>query len=279
MKIAVTIAGEHAKSSAFVVWRGFERSIRKAKEYGYDGVELALKTPDELDRAQLRRWLQETSMEVSCVTTGQVFADLGLYFTHPDPDIRKKTVEVFTGMIDFASEFGGIVNAGRARGFVAPGQTREEVEELFVETMRTLCDRAAEKGVKLLIEPVNRYEINFVNSLDEGAAILKRVGRDNCGLHADVFHMNIEDNRIGGSLIRNRDWVRYVHLADSNRLAPGMGHLDFGEVLDTLGTIDYDGWVSVEILPDDDPDAMARQAIRYMRPRIDAYNRRKEAVQ
>ena len=150
MKIAVTIAGEHAKSSAFVVWQGFERSIRKAKEYGYDGVELALKTPDELDRAQLRRWLQETSMEVSCVTTGQVFADLGLYFTHPDPDIRKKTVEVFTSMIDFASEFGGIVNAGRARGFVAPGQTREEVEELFVETMRTLCDRAAEKGVKLL---------------------------------------------------------------------------------------------------------------------------------
>ena len=91
--------------------------------------------------------------------------------------------------------------------------------------------------------------------------------------------MNIEDNRIGGSLIRNRDWVRYVHLADSNRLAPGRGHLDFGEVLDALGTIDYDGWVSVEILPDDDPDAMARQAIRYMRPRIDAYNRRKEAVQ
>ena len=133
MKIAVTIAGEHAKSSAFVVWRGFERSIRKAKEYGYDGVELALKTPDELDRAQLRRWLQETSMEVSCVTTGQVFADLGLYFTHPDPDIRKKTVEVFTGMIDFASEFGGIVNAGRARGFVAPGQTREEVE-LYILT-------------------------------------------------------------------------------------------------------------------------------------------------
>ena len=59
---------------------------------------------------------------------------------------------------------------------------------------------------------------------------------------------------------------------------PGESERD-REVLDALGTIDYDGWVSVEILPDDDLDAMARQAIRYMRPRIDAYNRRKEAVQ
>ena len=85
MKIAVTIAGNQAKSSAFVVWRGFEESIRKAAAYGYDGVELALKNAEELDRRDLRRWLKESGVEVSCITTGQVFADTGLYFTHPDP--------------------------------------------------------------------------------------------------------------------------------------------------------------------------------------------------
>ena len=165
MKTAVTIAGEGAKASAFVVWRGFEQSIRKAAEYGYDGVELALKDASDIQPSTLRTWLKDYSMEVSCITTGQVFADRGLYFTHPDPDVRKKTIQVFSDLIDLAGEFGGIVNAGRTRGFVGHDQTREQVEDLFIETMQILCDRAATKNVQLIIEPVNRYEINFVNSL------------------------------------------------------------------------------------------------------------------
>lgn len=274
MKTAVTIASANAKASAFVVWRGFEESIRKAAEYGYDGVELALKGADEIDRSVLRGWMKKYNMEVSCITTGQVFADLGLYFTHPDPDVRKRTIEVFSGLIDLAGEFGGIVNAGRTRGFVGPGQTRSEVEGLFVDTMQALCDRASSQNVQLIIEPVNRYEINFINNLDEGAAILEQVHRNNCGLHADVFHMNIEDDSIGGSLIRNGKWVRYVHFADSNRAAPGLGHLDFDEILGALKTIGYDGWVSIEILPGEDPDAMARQAIEFIKPKVERYNSR-----
>ena len=271
MKTAVTIAGANAKDSAFVVWRGFEKSIRKASEYGYDGVELALKRADEIDRKQLREWLKDNHMEVSCITTGQVFADLGLYFTHPDPEKRKETIQVFSNLIDLAEECGGIINAGRTRGFVGEGQTREEAEKLFVDAMRALCDRAAAKKVQMLIEPVNRYEINFVNNLDEGARLLSKVERENCGLHADVFHMNIEDDRIGDSLIRNGKWVKYVHLADSNRLAPGLGHLNFDEVFEALKTIHYDGWVSVEILPGDNPDWMAGKAIHYIKPKVTDY--------
>ena len=272
MKTAVTIADTNAKASAFVVWRGFRESIKKAAGYGYDGVELALKGADDLRAGDLRRWLTEYHMEVSCITTGQVFADRGLYFTHPEQEMRKKTIAVFSELIDLASEFGGIVNAGRSRGFVGPGQIREETEKLFIDTMQVLCDRAAARQVELLIEPVNRYEINFVNNLDEGAAILEKVGRRNCGLHADVFHMNIEDDRIGDSLIRNGRWVRYIHFADSNRLAPGLGHLDFDEVMEALKAIHYDGWISVEILPGDNPDQMARMAIDYMKPLVMKYN-------
>lgn len=272
LKTAVTIAGADAKESAFVVWRGFEESIRKAAAYGYDGVELALKGAEEVDAGDLRRWLGENHMEVSCITTGQVFADRGLYFTHPDKEMRRKTIEVFTELIDLAGEFGGLVNAGRSRGFVEAGQDREETGKRFIDTMQVLCDRAASRQVRLMIEPVNRYEINFVNSLDEGAAILDRVGRENCGLHADVFHMNIEDDRIGESLVRNARWVRYIHFADSNRLAPGLGHLDFEEVMGALRKISYDGWVSLEILPGDNPDAMARKAIDFMKPLVMKYN-------
>lgn len=274
MKIAVTIAGAGAKQSAFVVWRGFQESMRKASEYGYDGVELALKGAEDISASDLRRWLKEYGLEVSCITTGQVFADKGLYFTHPDSVMRKRAMEVFQELIDLAGEFGGIVNVGRTRGFEAPDQTREEIERMFIDTMQMLCHKAEQRQVQLLIEPVNRYEINFINSLDEGTSVLERVERQNCGLHADVFHMNIEDDRIGESLIRNGRWVKYVHLADSNRLAPGLGHLDFDEVFEALKTIRYDGWVSVEILPGKEPDDMARRAIQYLRPKVSAYNNR-----
>ena len=274
MKTAVTIAGAGARESAFVVWRGFEESIRKASEYGYDGVELALKRADEIEEGTLKRWLKDCHMEVSCITTGQVFADLGLYFTHPDAEMRKRTVKVFEEMIDLAGTFGGLVNAGRTRGFVGPGQTRQEAEKLFVDTMQALCDYAMARKVEVLVEPVNRYEINFINSLDQGSTLLDKVHRDNCGLHADVFHMNIEDDKMDDSLIRNGRWVRYVHFADSNRLAPGLGHLDFDQVMSALKKIRYNGWVSMEMLPGDDPDDMARKAIDFISPKVAEYNRK-----
>jgi sugar phosphate isomerase/epimerase len=272
MKLAVAIADTTAIPSAFVVWRGFEDSIRKAAEYGYQGVELALKTADEVDRSQLSRWLLARNLEVSCISTGQVFAALGLYFTHPDPDAREKVVAVFAGLIDLAADFGRMINVGRARGFIGEGQSRQDVEARFLETAGRICETAAGKGVTIIIEPVNRYEINFINSLDEGAAVLKKMPQTNIGLMPDVFHMNIEDDRIGDSLVRHGGLIKYIHFADSNRHAPGWGHLDFDDVFNGLRRAGFDGWASIEILPVPDPDAAARQAAQYILPRISAYN-------
>lgn len=275
MKLAVAIAGASALPSAFVVWRGFEQSIQKAAEMGFHGVELALKSEKEIDRDQLHKWLNGHGLEVSCISTGQVFADLGLYFTHPEREARKKAVEVFSGLIDIAKDFGKMVNVGRARGFIAKDQTKEEAEGLFIDMMREICDIAGPKGVAIIIEPVNRYEINFINNLDEATLILNRVNRKNLGVMPDVFHMNIEDDKIGDSLVRNRAMIKYIHFADSNRLAPGQGHIDFSEVFESLRKADFDGWASVEILPKPDPDTAARQAAEYLLPLIRQYNIKK----
>ena len=272
MKLSVAVASAQAPPEAFVVFRGFDESIRTAAGLGYQGVELALKTAADVDPDRLASWLDASGLEVSCISTGQVFAGLGLYFTHPDADARAKTEKVFTDLIVLASGFGKMVNVGRARGFVGEGQSRDEAEVLFLDVARRLCDVAGPLGVTLVIEPVNRYEINFVNSLDEGAALVRQVERPNIGLMPDVFHMNIEDARIGEALVRHADLVRYVHLADSNRLAPGHGHLDFDEIFNALRTARYSGWVSIEIFPKPDADTAARQAAEAILPRIEAYN-------
>jgi sugar phosphate isomerase/epimerase len=88
----------------------------------------------------------------------------------------------------------------------------------------------------------------------------------------DVFHMNIEDVSIGEELARNIDRISYVHLADSNRLAPGQGHIDFDDIFSYLAQVQYNGWVSVEILPKPDPDTAARWAAEFLRPRVSRHN-------
>lgn len=272
MKLSVAVAGKEAPSSAFVVWRGFEESITKAADLGYHGIELALKTADDINPNKLSSWLSKHNMEVSCISTGQVFATLGLYFTHPDASMRRKVIDLFSGLIILAGDFGQMVNVGRTRGFIAEGQSQEEAEQLFIDTSRQICDIAGEHGVTIIIEPVNRYEINFVNNLDQGAELLVKVGRENLGLMPDVFHMNIEDAQIGASLSKHADLVKYIHFADSNRWAPGWGHLDFGDVFEGLRKGDFDGWSSIEILPEPDPDSAARKAAETILPMIETYN-------
>ena len=271
MKLSIAVADQHALPSAFVVWRGIGSSLAKAADYGFDGIELALKQPAEVKPARLRRQLAATGLEVSCISTGQVFAGLNLMFTDPHPTRRQRLRQLFRGFIDLASEFGGLVNLGRVRGRIAPW-SRAAAEARFIALAQELCDYATPRGVTLILEPVNRYEIDFINSVGEGAALMRRVDRANMKLMPDVFHMNIEDPSIGGELARHIRDIGYVHLADSNRLAPGQGHLDFDDIFSHLKRARYDGWVSVEILPRPDPDTAARQAAEFLRPRVDAYN-------
>jgi len=271
MKIAVAIAPENALPSAFVVFRGIEESIRKAAEMGYDGIELALQEKDQIDVAKVKKLINDYNLEIPVVSTGQVFAGLKLWFTSPDIEIRKKAVEVFKGLVEVASEFGAMVNMGRVRGFIGEGETVETAEERFGEVVRQISNYAKGYGVKLILEPVNRYEINFINNLDEGVELINKLKIDGFGLMPDVFHMNIEDVSIEGNLKKYINYIDYVHFADSNRLAPGWGHLDFKSIVEALKDVNYDRWVSVEILPKPDPDSAARQAINYLRnfiPRI-----------
>jgi sugar phosphate isomerase/epimerase len=273
IRLAIAVASDQAPPNAFVVWRGFEASMEKAARLGYDGVELALREAGEIDADRVRSQLKKLHMACPCISTGQVFATLGLYFTTADADRRARVIAVFEGLIDLAGRLGAMVNIGRARGFIEPDQPPSEARGRFIDVARHLARHARPKGVKLILEPVNRYEINFINSLAEGAELVEAVGEPNLALMPDVFHMNIEDASIAGALERHARHVAYVHLADSNRLAPGQGHIDFDAVFAALRRIGYDGWASVEILPRPDPDSAARAAIEFLRPKLEVCNR------
>ncbi|MDR1090241.1 MAG: sugar phosphate isomerase/epimerase [Prevotella sp.] len=265
MKLSIAITSEHALPSAFVVFRGFEESILQAAALGYDGVELALKNAGEINRKELQALLNKTRLRVCCISTGQVYAETGLMFTDVDRWKRAEVRKIFKGMIDLAADFGQFVNIGRARGQIDE-EGVDAAEERFVEIICELADYAVTKEVGLLLEPVNRYEINFINSVEEGARLLKKINHPNIKLMPDVFHMNIEDVKIGAELLRHINYIGYIHLADSNRLAPGWGHTDFEDIFNHLETAGYKGWFSVEILPKPEPRIAAKQAIEFLRP-------------
>jgi len=271
MKLSVAIADEFADQSAFVVWRGFEESIRKAKACGYHGVELALKSRDDVKGINLDRLLSQHDMEVSCISTGQVFSARGLFFTNPDASAQKSITEIFIGLIDLAKNYGCAVNIGRARGYVAHGRSLEQTKSQFASAFIPVCAYAEKQSVTLIIEPVNRYEINFINTIDQGADLIRTIPFKNIGLMPDVFHMNIEEAGMADSLIKHAPDIRYIHFADSNRHYPGGGHLDFHEVFRALQSMDYQGWGSVEILPLPTPDIAAEKAASYLLPLMAKY--------
>jgi sugar phosphate isomerase/epimerase len=269
MKLSVAVSASDAPANAFVVFRGIEESVAKASALGYDGIELAISSPGDINTAALDRSLGDNHMEIAAVSTGLVYAKDGISIL----ETLEKAGKRFRELIDLAADYGRTINIGRSRGFKGQRSFAEAAGE-FKKNFTPLCEYAQKKGVRFVIEPVNRYEIDWINNMDEGANLLEIMGIENVFLMPDVFHMNIEDVQIPLKLVEYGKYVGYVHLADSNRLAPGNGHIDFNAVFEALKLIHYEGWASVEILPLPEPDKAAAQAADFLRPLMAQYNHR-----
>ena len=134
-----------------------------------------------------------------------------------------------------------------------------------VKNLKPLAKHAEKKGVTLCIEPLNRFETDFLNTVDQGLEMIADVGSPALGLLLDTFHMNIEESDIPAALRLAGDKVGHVHFADTNRRAVGMGHLDVAPIAAALREIDYNGYISAEVLPLPDGGSAASQTIESFR--------------
>ena len=153
---------------------------------------------------------------------------------------------------------------------LTPLATGAELErDLLLAQLRELAQAARAAGVSLFLEPLNRYEAYIVNRVAQGAAIAAEVGPE-IGVMADFFHMNIEEADIPASIRANAAHLVYVHVADSNRLQPGRGHLDFRPGFRALKAIGYDGPLAIECRIDGPYDDAIREAATLIRREWDA---------
>ena len=264
MKKSIVVSISSTKFSALAFKEDFEESIKKVADLGFDGAELAVRNPKDLKVEDVIKIIKENNLEVPAIGTGQAYGEEGLSFSDSDEVIRKMAVERINDQIVFASNFNAQVIIGLIRGNVEESVGRAEAEEWTIDCLRECTEFAKEYNIRLTLEPVNRYESNFINTLNEGIEFIKRVGASNLGLLADTFHMNIEEISIYDSIIQAKNYITHVHFADSNRWAPGCGHIDFKKVIETLKKINYQGYVSAEILPLPDPNSCARLTIEHL---------------
>ena len=136
----------------------------------------------------------------------------------------------------------------------------------MVDALKMLARDAQAQAIRLAIEPINRYETDWVNDVAGALMLIDEIGMDNVGVIFDTFHANIEEASIKGSLRACGARLFHVHVADSNRWYPGAGHTDFASILATLRELNYAGWVSAEILPKPDLLRAAVETFKTIKP-------------
>ncbi len=245
--------------------------LDKAVHLGVDGLELMTADPGRLDAGEIRGSLQAHGLAVVAIGSGAAAMQAGLNLLHADPGVAERAVNRLDELIEFAASVGApLVTVGSFRGKLAwvgaGGRAR------LVEILRRAADRAAAAGVRLALEPLNRYEADLVNTAEQGLEFVEDVGHPALGLLLDTFHVNLEEASWEApfrSLMQaGRLW--HVHLGDNNRLAPGRGMIDFAALVRNLRSLGYDQTLSAELLALPDPDTAARQTVEFMRPLLEA---------
>ena len=118
-----------------------------------------------------------------------------------------------------------------------------------IEGLKETGEYAEKLGIKLAVEAWNRYETYFINRLEQALELTKIVDLKNVGVMGDLFHMNIEETSLADAILTAGKRLIHLHIADSNRAAPGRGHIDFKPIVEVLKKINYEHYLTMELLP------------------------------
>jgi sugar phosphate isomerase/epimerase len=265
MKLSVVLSVQQAQFQAVAFKGNLEDNLSKIAGWGYDGVELAIRDPRAVDSEELADRVAAHGLAVPAIGTGQAWGEEHLSYSDPDPAVRRAAIERTKAHIPVAHRLEAVIIIGLLRGLVRPAVSQAQALDWVTDALAECCTQAAESGVRIAVEPINRYETTLVNNVAEGLALIDRVGADNLGLLFDTFHANIEEPSLEESLLAAGGRLFHVHVADSNRWHPGAGHLDFAQILGVVARSGYAGFVSGEFMPRPDADTAAQRAIAHLR--------------
>lgn len=265
MKLTATATPSQARFAPILLRGPISESFARASRYGYDGIEIHLRHPQDVKWNEVVELIRRHELPVTTLGTGMAAGMDGLTFSDSSNGIRSRAVERVKRHIELAGRLGSEVTIGLLNGNLGKNKSESaKRREYHFACLEACCRSAADAGVSLLLEPLNRYECDWLNTTQDALSLIERIGAVNLKYLADTFHMNIEERDIAASIRRAGSALQYVHLVDSNRFGPGQGHLPFGEILSTLTDIGYDGYLSFECLPKPDVDRALQDSLNYV---------------
>jgi len=254
-----------AKGGPFILWDPLPVACQKAKAFGYDAIELFPPSAEGIDAPALEKGLRDHGLRLAAMGTGAGAVLRKLTLTSPDADVRRQGIEFVNSVIDVAGRFGAPAILGSMQGRWGGPVDKPTALGHLRAALNEFGERAKKAGTTFLLEPLNRYEGNVVNTIGEAVDLIRSLSTSNVTILADLFHMNIEEDDLLAALRTGAHQVGHVQLADSNRRPAGNGHTNFRAVAATLESIGYQGYLSAEALPWPDPDTAARLAMEGIR--------------
>lgn len=247
-----------------------QERFQRAAEYGFDGVELTVwgfdgpidDYYDEIDKAR-----SASGVAISSICTSGA-DDL----VHESAAEREKRLAGLVRYLQFAESLG-------ANGVIAlplrpplrlpdlsPVATENElITQVLVASLRAAVEQTASSNVGIFLEPLNRYEARYLRTIGHASEICEEVGSPRVSVMADLFHMNIEEAHPARALENVGKNVGHVHLADSQRLQPGAGHLDFVSAFTALKKIGFEQWFALECGLSGEASAVLPESVRFIR--------------
>jgi D-psicose/D-tagatose/L-ribulose 3-epimerase len=249
---------------------------------GFDTIEICIEDPALVDPEAVSRAAADAGVGV--LVCGAFGPDRDI--SHEDAEVRAGAARYLETCVDIAAAVGsplvsGPMYSATGKTRLASDEERRRQWELAIEGLRGVADYAAERGVTLAIEPLNRFETDLVNTVEQGVALCRDIDRSNAGLLLDTFHMNIEEKDIAAALRSAGPHLKHVHACENDRGAPGSGHVEWDAVFAALADLGYDGEVVIESFTPEireiaravslwrpvapDGDTLAREGLAFLR--------------
>ena len=217
------------------------------KKWGFETVEIPVEDPSHIDPAALK-----AAAEKAGIAIGSICACMG-----PGRDFRgtkeeqKTAIDYVKTLIDQAAAMGCPRIIGPIYSVVGKADAVEEAEQkkefdLVVKNLKPLAKYAEKKGIELCIEPLNRFETDFLNTCDKGLKLIKAIGSKAVKLHLDTFHMNIEEKNQADAIRKAGKNLGHFHACGSDRGTPGADHIDWKPIVKALNDIGYTGDIVIE---------------------------------
>lgn len=250
MKTSASISIQYDNAFAPFKGKDIDEAFKWVSTNGFDAAELIVSDPTLIDLKKILHLMETHNLQISTIATGQATVLEGISLTSPKAYEREAARKRLYHAIDFSYEIGKPnVTVGLIRGF--GGNLSESMEREHLKRELTyVANYALNKEIMLNLEPINRYEVKLLNNTESVYRfILDELGDPpNVGVLYDTFHANIEDVDFDSTISDMGNKFSHVHFADSNRHLPGEGHIPFRQIIEKLEKINYQGYISLEVL-------------------------------